>query len=88
MHHTVAGEDYTAVVGELLIFAQGENRQCHTVLITQDDICEIDRIEDFFSNLAFVDGVMPIIIDPPRTRVIIDDTNEPECGKCIYNYIH
>ena len=85
MHHTVAGEDYTAVVGELLVFAQGQSRECHTVLITQDDICEIDRIEDFFSDLAYVSGIMPINIDPPRTRVIVDDTNEPECGKCIYS---
>ena len=88
MHHTVAGEDYTAVVDEPLVFAQGQSRECHRVLITQDDICEIDQIKDFFSNLAYVSGIMPIIIDPPRTRVIISDTNEPECGKCIYNHIH
>ena len=53
------------------------------MLITQDDICEIDRIEDFFSDLAYVSGIMPINIDPPRTRVRINDTNEPECGKYI-----
>ena len=53
------------------------------MLITQDDICEIDRIEVFFSDLAYISGIMPINIDPPRTRVIIDDTSEPECGKCI-----
>ena len=88
MHHTVAGKNYKAVGGELLVFARGENRRCHTVLITQDDICEIDQIEDFFSNLAYVSGIIPIIIDPPRTHVIINDTNEPECGKCIYNHIH
>ena len=85
MHHTVAGEDYTAVVGEPLAFAKGQSRECHTMLITQDDICDNDRIEDFFSDLAYVSGIMPINIDPPRTRVIIDDTNEPECGKCIYS---
>ena len=79
MHHTVAGEDYTAVVGELLVFAQGQSRECHTVPITQDDICEIEGV---FSDLAYVSGIMPINIDPPRMRVIINDTNEPECGKC------
>ena len=64
-----------------LEFIRGQRRACHTVIITQDDICEIDVIEDFFSNLEYVSGIMPIIITRPRTRVIIDDTNEPECGK-------
>ena len=81
MNPTVAGVDYTAVVDEPLVFARGQNRACHRVMITQDNICEIDQIEDFFSNLEYVSGIMPIIINPPRTRVIIDDTNEPECGK-------
>ena len=81
LYHIVAGVDYTAVVDEPLRFMQGQSRACHDVQITQDDSCEIDpiMIEDFFSNLAYVSGIMPIIIDPPRTRVVIDDTNEPEC---------
>ena len=81
MNPTVAGEDYVGIVDEPLVFAQGQIRTCHRVMIIQDDICEIDRIEDFFSNLTYVSGIMPIIINPPRTCVIIDDINEPECGK-------
>ena len=81
LYHTVAGVDYRAAVGEQLVFAHGQNVACHNVSITQDDICEINPIEDFFSSLTNVDGIMLIIVEPPRTRVIIDDTNEPECRK-------
>ena len=78
---TVAGIDYTATADELLIFTRGQRFACHRVIIIQDDICEIDQIGDFFSTLAYVSGIMPIITNPPSTRVIVDDTKEPECGK-------
>ena len=81
MNPTVAGEDYVGVVDEPLVFTQGQRSACHRVIVIQDDICEIDQLKDFFSNLAYVSGIMPIIINSPRTRVIMDDTNEPECGK-------
>ena len=80
MYPTVAGEDYVGIVDEPLVFTRGQRSACHRVTILQDDICEINQT-DFFSNLEYVNGTMPIIINPPRTRVIIDDTNEPECGK-------
>ena len=74
--------DYTAAVGEQLVFAQGQNVACHRIMIIEDNICENYPIEDFFSSLTYVSGIMPILIDPPRTRVIIDDdTYEPECSK-------
>ena len=81
LHPTVGGEDYTGIVDIPLDFIRGQNRACHTVMITQDASCEIEQIEDFFSILAYVSGVLPIIINPSRTLVIIDDTNETECGK-------
>ena len=75
--------DYTAAVDEPLVFTQGQRSACHRVMITQDDICEINQIEDFFSNIAYVSGIIPSVINLPRTHVIINDTNEPECGKLI-----
>ena len=49
-----------------------------------DNNCEIDPIEDFFSDLAYVSGEQPINIDPTRARhVIINDNAEPECGRYI-----
>ena len=77
----VAGEDYGAIVNELVVFTLRQSRACYRVIIPQDNICEIVQVEDFFANLTYFSGIRPIIIDPPRTRVIIDDTNEPECGK-------
>ena len=54
---------------------------CHIVNITDDDICENDPNESFFSNLVLGGGEQPIMVDPPRAEVIIDDSEEPECGK-------
>ena len=64
-----------------LSFAQGESRVCHRVEINNDDECEVDPRESFLSNLRFISGVPPVVIDPPATEVFIDDTNEPECGE-------
>ena len=79
----VSTMDYAAINRHDLVFNQGERRACHTVQITQDNICEIvsEPYEDFFSNLQYVSGTMPIIISRNQTRVLIDDTNEPECGE-------
>ena len=63
-----------------LMFGVGDLRVCHDVDILDDNDCETPY-EDFFSNLEYDSGVMPIIITRPRTQVIINDTAEPECGK-------
>ena len=73
--------DYTAINRHDLVFNQGDSRVCHTVQITQDNICEIEPFEAFFSNLKYKSGTMPIIISRSQTRVLIDDTNELECGE-------
>ena len=54
---------------------------CLDINILNDSNCEIDPIEDFFSNLAYVSGEQPINVDSTRARVIIKDTAEPECGR-------
>ena len=56
---------------------------CHTVNITDDNVCENEPNEQFFSDLSYVSGIQPVNIDPARATVIIDDSAEPECGKCI-----
>jgi hypothetical protein len=50
-----------------------------------DDDCETP-FEDFFSNLEYDSGDMPIIITRDRTRVIINDTAEPECEPITVGY--
>ena len=59
---------------------------CHTITIIQDNICEIDPNEQFFSDLSFISGLQPITINPARATVIIDDSAEPECG--MYNVLY
>ena len=81
----MSGVDYVGVSANL-IFGVGDSRVCHDVPITDDGDCEIDPIEDFFANLAYVSGEQPINIDPDRTRVIIDDTAEPECAPIDVGY--
>ena len=61
-----------------LAFARGDSRMCHTVDIAHNSICEPP--EDFFANLAYVSGTNIIILQD-RTQVLIEDSNEPECGK-------
>ena len=49
--------------------------------ILQDSSCEHPDLEDFFVNLAYVSGMQNINIVQDRTRVLIDDSSEPECGE-------
>ena len=77
----VSPDDYDEVTDVHLDFVVGQNRSCHVVNINDDDICESDSNENFYSNLVLGGGVLPIIVEPPQTQVVIDDTNEPECGK-------
>ena len=62
------------------MFGVGDLRVCHDIAIIDDNECEAPY-EDFFFNLEYDSGVMPITITRPRTQVIINDTAEPECGK-------
>ena len=54
---------------------------CHTITILNDDECEKDPNENFFSDLSYVSGDQPIEINPARAEVVINDIGEPECGK-------
>ena len=73
------GSDYGGVSVNLM-FSHGDTRQCHRVDILQDDDCEMPA-ENFFADLAYISGILPITIDPVTTQVTIDDSSEPECGK-------
>ena len=56
-------------------------RATHTITINQDDICENNPNENFFSNITLTSGQPPIFVTRPRVRVIIDDSPQPECSK-------
>ena len=76
------------MTGVELVFNTGDDKQCHDVIINDDQLCE-QPAENFFSDLSYVSGQQVVTIDPVRTTVFIDDDNEPECGKitdCGYQF--
>ena len=76
----VQGTDYVGQSANLA-FALGDSQSCHTVdIINNDNKCE-PTTEDFFANLAYVSGIQNIYIVQDRTRVLINDSNEPGCSK-------
>ena len=73
--------DYDAVNGEIVQFAVGDTFQTHTIIINDDNVCENEPNEFFFSNIALGTGVLPIRVIQPQATVTIDDAAEPECRK-------
>ena len=67
-----------SVNGEIIQFNTGDTTKTHTIFIEQDQICETDSNEFFFSNIVLDSGAQPIQVIHPQA---IDDTSEPECGK-------
>ena len=65
----------------MLSFSRGDTQVCYLIFIGNDNDCESDPNEFFFTELAYVSGVQPITIAPHTAQVIIDDSAEPEC-KC------
>ena len=79
--HIVAPDDYEAVAGSVIQFNVGDVRVTYTIRINQDQICETDPDEFFFSNIALNSGVQPIFVIQPTTEITIDDSAEAECSK-------
>ena len=78
---SVSDVDYVSVSDVELLFGVGDQRVCHDIEIIDDNICEPEPFEDFFVNLELTSGVMPILIDQARKRVVINETNATECSK-------
>ena len=78
---TVGGSDYTPVMMQQLLFNIGDIRQSYIITILNDAVCERDSNEQFFSNLSYITGKMPITINAMRAVIVIDDFYEKECGK-------
>ena len=86
LQSSVAGADYVAVVNQLLEFSVGDTRICYTVTINQDELCENNPNENFFVNLEYESGILPITVSPHRANVVVDDDGEVECGE--FDQIH
>ena len=79
---TVEGVDYVATSANLM-FSLGDSQQCHSVEIIDDLICE-PTPENLFADMLLVSG-FDVTVDPDLTEVLIDDSDEEECGKWVRN---
>ena len=78
----VVDGDYQGVTDEIIIFEAGDVTQTHRIIFNNDIECEKEPNENFFSNIALNRGISDIFVTEPRATVTIDDTAEPECGRC------
>ena len=81
MCYVVSMDDYETVTSEVLDFAAEQTMACHDVNIIDDNVCENGSNEIFFLDLVLGSGEQPIDVVPEQAMVIIDDTNERECGE-------
>ena len=79
--NTVARDDYSAVTSNVIQFNVGDVRVMHTIRINQDQLCETDPDEYFFSNITLNSDMQPINVIEETAIIIIDDSAEPECSK-------
>ena len=77
----VADGDYVPVDGEIIQFNAGDVTRTHRITINDDDECEENPNENFFSNIALDSGIPDITVTVPQATVTIDDSGELECGK-------
>ena len=63
------------------MFEAGDVTQTHRIQINDDNICEDQPNENFFSNIALNSETPDIFVTEPRATLIIDDTGEDECSK-------
>ena len=80
-HTAIIENDYVPVSGQVIQFNAGDIIQMHTILINDDNNCEKNPNENFFSNITLNSGIPDILVTVPRATVTIDETAEPECGK-------
>ena len=71
------------MTGVELVFNTGDARQCHDVIIEDDQLCEMPT-ENIFSDLSYVSGQQVVTINLVRTTVFIDDSGEDECDSKLY----
>ena len=77
----VVDGDYVPVSGQIIQFNRGDVTQTHTILISDDDECEKNLNEMFFSGISLDGGIPDITLTVPRAAITINDTAELECGK-------
>ena len=70
---------------QIITFEAGDVTRIHRIIINNDTECEmLPENESFFSNIDLNSGIPDVFVTEPRATVTINDTAEPECGRC-YN---
>ena len=72
----------------MIQFNVGDVRVTHTIRINQDQVCETDPDEVFFSDIALGSGMQPIIVIRPTAEITIEDSAEPECSEISKHNTH
>ena len=83
----VVDGDYQSVTDQIIVFEVGDVTRTHRITINNDNECEKEPNERFFSHIPLNSGIPVIFVTVPRTTVTIDDTAEPECGRLTYTYV-
>ena len=81
-----ANNRYTLECSVRVRFDINDKRQCYKYNISDDDVCEVEKIEIFQIRLTLfstTDSHLQIDSNYSLTSAWIDDTDEPECCKFI-----
>ena len=81
-------EDFNAIENDLLVFSVDYKHVCRKITIDDDNVCEDDPNEIIVLHLEVSGSTPNITVHPATTKVIIDDTNEPDCSKSKYMYMY
>ena len=66
---------------EFITFNAGDVNKTHTITINDDNECEDDPDERFFSLAGAVSGISDITVTVDRANITINDSGEAECGQ-------
>ena len=69
---------------QIIMFEAGDVTRTHRIIFNNDNDCEDEPNENFFSSIALNSGILDIFVTEPQVTVIINDTSELECGKQNY----
>ena len=78
--------DYVNTSGSV-VFKRGDAIKTHTIVIQDDDECELTQPEGFVSAITTVGSIFNIRIAVSHALIVLDDSEEFECGKCLLGFM-
>ena len=77
-----ADGDYETERG-VIQFERGDVVRTHTILINDDNVCEKHLNKHFSSHIRLHSSTLDINVTVAQVKIIVNDTEEKECGKKI-----